>query len=136
MGAAPSQVSSEAISRPRPGGTPSVSKKSPRTKRTRMISGRSIPVSVRNVDMMSPNDSNVRFRSRQSRKFGIEVEIEKPRGLITSGVTSSAGSCTGSGSSSTPFTMLKIDVLAPIPSAIVITAMAVNPGRLASIRKA
>jgi hypothetical protein len=42
----------------------------------------------------------------------------------------------GSGSSNTPWTTLKIAVFAPIPSASVITATAVNPGRRSKARNA
>ena len=40
----------------------------------------------------------------------------------------------GSGRSSTPLTMLKMAVLAEMPSAIVSTAIAVNPGAFSSVR--
>ena len=44
-----------------------------------------------------------------------------------------SGSLNGSGRSRTLLTTLKIAVLAPIPSASVKTAIAVNPGRFAKI---
>src|SRR6266566_1166707 len=47
-----------------------------------------------------------------------------------------SGSGKGNGRSSTPYTTVKIAVLAPIPRASVRTATAVNPGFFASIRKA
>ena len=48
--------------------------------------------------------------------------------------TSCAGSCTGSDSSSTASNSVKIAVFAPIPSASVSTATAVNPGFCSSTR--
>ena len=51
-------------------------------------------------------------------------------------MTSRSGSAYGSGRSSTPFTTVKIVVVAPIPSASVATATAVNPGVRRSARKA
>ena len=63
------------------------------------------------------NVSNDRFRSRQSRRLGMDVEISKPvYGAMTSGSTRRSGSCTGRGLRSTPLTTLKMAVLAPIPS--------------------
>ena len=50
--------------------------------------------------------------------------------------TTRSGSAKGSGSSSTPLTTLKIDVLAPIPSAIVKMATNVKPGLRRSERTA
>src|SRR3989442_11352396 len=47
-----------------------------------------------------------------------------------------SGSGKGSGRSSTPYTTVKIAVLAPMPSARVNTATDVNPGLFASIRAA
>src|SRR5882762_2519758 len=47
-----------------------------------------------------------------------------------------SGSGKGNGRSSTPYTTVKIAVLAPMPRASVKTATAVNPGFFASIRKA
>src|SRR5437879_5764983 len=46
------------------------------------------------------------------------------------------GSGKGNGRSSTPYTTVKIAVLAPMPRASVKTATAVKPGFFASIRKA
>jgi hypothetical protein len=48
--------------------------------------------------------------------------------------TKRLGSLNASGRSNAPFTTLKIAVFAPIPSASVITAMAVNPGLFRSWR--
>src|ERR1700733_9476036 len=50
--------------------------------------------------------------------------------------TSASGCSYGSGFSRTPYTAVKIAVLAPIPSASVSTAAMVNPGFAASVRKA
>src|ERR1700687_1638904 len=47
-----------------------------------------------------------------------------------------SGSGKGNGRRSTPYTTVKIAVLAPMPRASVKTATAVNPGIFASIRKA
>src|SRR4030081_1257500 len=50
--------------------------------------------------------------------------------------TSRSGSLNGNGRSSTALTTLKIAVFAPMPSASVMTATAVNPGFFKSWRKA
>ena len=49
-------------------------------------------------------------------------------------ITRRSGSGNGNGLSSTAFTKLKIAVFAPMPSASVITAMAVKPGCFSSDR--
>src|SRR5437867_12073832 len=51
-------------------------------------------------------------------------------------IISRLGSLNGNGRSSTARTRLKIAVFAPIPKAMITTATTVNPGFLASIRKA
>jgi len=50
--------------------------------------------------------------------------------------TTCSGLSIGKGRSKTVLTKLKIAVFAPIPSASVITAMALKPGRLSNIREA
>ena len=87
------------------------------------ISGRSPPVRVRERVALAPMLSNVVLCSRQSLKFGMDREISNPLGAITFGTTRRSCSATGSGRSSTPFTTLKIEVLAAMPSAIVRTAI-------------
>ncbi len=99
-----------------------------------MISGRSPPVSVRHRPALAPHDSNARLLRLQSRKFGMESEIEYPDGEMTSGATRSPGSLTGRGSTSTAFATLKIAVVAAMPSAIVSVATSANPGRLRRVR--
>ena len=59
-----------------------------------------------------------------------------PSGRVSLILTSRSGSRYGSGRSRTAFTTLKIAVLAPMPSARVSTAIAVNPGERASCRTA
>ena len=51
-------------------------------------------------------------------------------------LTSRSGASYWSGRSSTPFTTVKIVVVAPIPSASAATAAAVNPGVRRSARRA
>ena len=58
------------------------------------------------------------------------------RALSIHTIASRSGAGYGSGRSSTPLATLKIALLAPIPSAIVNSAVAVNPGVRRSIRTA
>ena len=133
-GSAPSHVSSPVKVRPSAAETPSVRKKSPSTSRMRITSGRSPPVSVRQRPAFAPQDSKVRVLWLQSLKFGMESEIEKPEGAMTSGTKRSSGSLTGRGSRSTALATLKIAVLAAIPSAMVNAATMAKPGRLSRVR--
>ncbi len=56
--------------------------------------------------------------------------------LVSHSITRRSGFGNGSGSSSRARTTLKIAVLAPIPSASVMIATAVNPGRAVNTRNA
>src|SRR2546421_7089562 len=80
--------------------------------------------------------SNPRCRCRQSSKLGYETSGRSLPGLVSHSITSRCGSRYGRGASSTLLMTLKIAVLAPMPSARVITAMAVNAGCRRSERRA
>src|SRR5205814_7288200 len=75
----------------------------------------------------------------QSREFAAESEnLVIPGNLLAGGTCQSCprrpGASNGNGRSRTPFTTLKIAVLAPIPRARTITANAANPGALRTAR--
>src|SRR5438309_429119 len=80
--------------------------------------------------------SNPRCRCRQSSKLGYETSGRSLPGLVSHSITSRCGSRYGRGVSSTLLMTLKIAVLAPMPSARVITVMAVNAGCRRSERRA
>ena len=76
------------------------------------------------------------FRTRQSRKFAGEPVPSScfVWRLLWFASTSSSARGNGSGRSRTASTMLKIAVFAPMPIAIVSTAMTVKPGDRRSVR--
>ena len=76
--------------------------------------------------------------SRQSSKLrGATVFVREPeRRLVSHNIVSSSGRSSESGRSTTPFTTLKMAVLAPMPSARVSMTTAVNPGVLINVRTA
>ena len=80
--------------------------------------------------------SSVRLFRCRSRKSPAEWLLCGSSAVAVQTVTIRASSRNGSGRSSTPFTTLKMAVLAAIPSAIVVIAMAENPGVLISVRTA
>ena len=67
-------------------------------------------------------------------KSSVDIGFVCPSRFTDETKTSRSGFSKGSGLSNTPFTMLKIDVVAPIASASVATAMNVKPGVRASLR--
>src|SRR2546429_380429 len=75
-------------------------------------------------------------RDRQSSKSGYEPRGRSLPGRVPHSITSRCGSRYGRGASSTLLMTLKIAVLAPMPSARVITATAVNTGCRRSERRA
>jgi hypothetical protein len=84
---------------------------------------------------------NTWFWFCQSRKFAGEIEkVLIPGKLLAGGVchtrTSRSESGKGRERSNTPFTTEKIAVLAPMPSARVMTATAANPGAFRTCRAA
>jgi hypothetical protein len=79
---------------------------------------------------------NARFSRCMSRKSAAECELRRSSWLEVQIWTMRCGSANGSGRISTPLTTLKIAVLAPIPSARVMTATAVKPGFFVSARNA
>ena len=80
--------------------------------------------------------SNTVFCSRQSRKLGQATEAFSYCGCRSQSCIRPSASEYGSGFSKTPLIMLKIEVVAPIPTARVRTATNVNPSRLRIIRNA
>jgi hypothetical protein len=82
--------------------------------------------------------SNDELRSRQRMKFAGPMVLFRPGRWAPSSHNDTMrwGSRNGSRSSSTALTIVKIAVLAPMPSASASTAMTVKPGVRTHIRKA
>ena len=80
--------------------------------------------------------SNTRLRSRQSSRLAGEAvaSVQLRSGLVSQSCTRRSGSWKGSGFRRTPYTRLNMAVFAPMPSASVSTASAVNAGRPSSVR--
>ena len=136
VGAAPIRSSPGANARPSTGFTPSCSKNPVLIKTASTCSASPRPVRVNDrLPRTIAMDANVRLSFCQSRKFGYEIEPVAKLGLLSRSSTSCSGSGYGSGFSSTPFTTEKSAVFAPIPSASVRIATAVNPGDFARIRR-
>jgi hypothetical protein len=81
-----------------------------------------IPISKATV----PANSSV--SPRNSRNSGYEVVANTPLRSLTYTFTSSSARSYGCGRNSTAFTIEKMAVLAPMPSAMMATAVAVKPG--------
>jgi hypothetical protein len=117
--------------RPSIGATPSSGKNSLVTFSTPTSSGSSPPpVRLARVDAIAAIRSNVRVRSVQRTKFaGLTVLVRFPvRGSVSQTTTRRSGAGYGNRSRSAALTIVKIAVLAPMPSARAITAIAVKAG--------
>src|SRR5215208_576205 len=125
------RLSSSESERPRSGATPSALSRGAVTSPVVTRIG-SVPASPRFDAWMlyAPTSSNARFRSRNSKYSGGEIQnLSYPsvgNWLVMN--MSRSGSGYPSGFSTTPFTTLKIALFAPIPSASVSSATIVNPG--------
>src|SRR6266513_1635211 len=128
MGLAPNSSSPSSNDRPTTGFTPSMGRKSVETNSARTCSVSPATVRLNEYPRETPIIENVVFCFRQSRKFGNEIEPASKFGLLSCSVTSCSGSGYGKGFSSTPFTTENSAVFAPMPSASVRIATAVNPG--------
>jgi hypothetical protein len=125
--------------RPFSGGTPSTSKYSCVTCSPFSISASPSPVSAGPKKRIDAIDANVPVSACQSTRLpGVAHSLGGPPRLRMSchTMTSSFAAGYGSGLSSTACTTVKIDVFAPMPSAMVRTAAAVKAGDLRSSRRA
>ena len=129
-------------SRPWTGCTPSVARKFWLTRTAPTRSGSPPPVRLTRSARSDASCSNVELRLMKSvTSAGEAGRRSKPARRCTSalnshGITRRSGSANGSGRTSTASTTLNIAALAPMPSASVVSAMRVNPGRSARARKA
>jgi hypothetical protein len=80
--------------------------------------------------------SNVRLRSSQSRKLSGATGPRAARGGRSQTITRRSGSGNGSGRISVASTSANIALFAPMPSASVMAASAVNPGARRNCRSA
>ena len=126
----PGRSSSAVKLRPTAGVTRSSGRKSAVAARPRTSSVLSAAVSARLTPPNAASASKRVCRARQSRKLGNECENsgQPPSGLLSHTRISRSGSAHGSGRSMTALTTEKMAVVAPTPSASVITATAVKPG--------
>ncbi len=93
-----------------------------------------VPVMLKKYPRETAIDENEWLSFRQSWKLGYEIDPNSKLGLLACRTTSCSGCGNGSGFKSTPLTIEKMAVLAPMPSARVNIAIAVNPGLLRSMR--
>ena len=99
-------------------------------------SGSASPVTETELLFHMPMSSKPLFSSRYVKwKAGPWFTSSKPRpGALCQTPTSRSGSLKGRGFNRTPFTTLKMALLAPIPTASVVTATIVNNGVLTNLR--
>jgi hypothetical protein len=94
------------------------------TRATRNRAVSPAPDSVIVTLLIAAIESKTSFCVRQSRKFAVATPLRRPPGGFSNTSTIRSGLAYGSGRRSTPSTKLKIELVAPIPSAR--TAMAVR----------
>jgi hypothetical protein len=134
--AAPARSSSTWKPRPSGAATPSVGRRFAVARAPRTTSGSPSPERLNRVLVSAASPSNDRTPARQSRKSGSEAVSRPIATCRPQTITRRSGSGYGSGRSSTPLTMLKMAVVAPMPIASVATTAMVNPGLRRSERSA
>jgi hypothetical protein len=131
----PGVFSLAAKARPSSGRTRSTLKSDALTSATGRRVGSPSPVRIMRPAETAATLSRVVAIFVTSVKFGPDITARRPS-LVWYTPTSRSGCGYGSGRSRTPLTTLKMAVLAPMPSARVIAATAVNPGDFTRRRRA
>jgi hypothetical protein len=135
-GSAPFSSSLVVITRPRSGAARSIVNMSEVVTATSSETASPLPVIVTAYPEMGAIASRVFDCSRQSLMSGSDALLSSsPRTMVLIDTRREA-SANGSGLSSTPLTMLKMAVLAPMPTASTITTIALKPGDLMRVRSA
>src|SRR5215469_17828481 len=112
--------------RPIEGFTPRIEKNSADTIFPLICSGSPVPVKLKLSGRYAAIDESEWLSRFQSRKLGYEIEPSVKFGLLSNTTTNLSAAGKGKELRSTPFTMEKTAVFAPIPSASVSSATAVN----------
>ena len=125
----PGRSSSAVKPRPMAGTTPSTAGASAVMYPVRSRSGAPLPVRLTDPSAKAATRANDRVRSRSSQYSGTLSSACGSWVRCPQIIARRSGRSYGSARRSTPFTTLKMAVLAPMPRASVINATAVNPGR-------
>ena len=128
---APGTLSAAANVRPTSGRTPKTSKNPDVTHWRDTLSGAPSAPAITMAPTFGAKPampSKVRVRSRQSMRFGGDTRLRDPLSVRSASITRRSGWCAGSGRSSVASTSAKMALLAPMPSASVAAARAVNAG--------